>query len=1007
MRLIADRPVFAPSDLITFLESPFASWMERARMHGGAGTTPDAPRAEMKLLARMGDAHEKEWLAGLRKDGKRIWDGTRFNGDLQATIDAMHAGHDVLYQPYLAHDGFAGLADFLVRVPGGSLLGDYHYEIHDTKLARKAKPYFLVQLCAYAEMIAAIQGVRPRALHIVNGAKETLSFRTDDYWFFYRAIRDGFLALQRDFDKSACPLPHPRADHGRWQSHADAVLDAADHPVRVAGMTGGQIKKLAAVGITTLAGLATTTLEHVAKVDDAAFAKLRAQARLQHASAGLATPLHELAPSDPHCGLALLPPPSKLDVYFDIEGYPLVEGGLEYLFGATVIERGKPRFFAWWAHDTDGEKLAFERFIDWAIDRHRTDGAMHIYHYAPYEVTAMRRLAGRYGTREDEVDELLRADVFVDLYRIVRQGIRVGEPRYSLKNVEHLYRGARSGDVSNAGESIVEYARWIESQDPEILESIRKYNEDDCNSTWELAVWLRARQAEAGIGWNGHEDAAEEHAPHEEDTLAATMLADTTVPADDRPVHELLAFLLEFHRREDKPLWWNIFDKQKHSSAELVEDAECLGACVRTSRPPTVDKRCLAYEYSFDPAQETKVERNVFVVDDLARYEVVGLDRTKGRFVIRTTAKRGTPPDAMSLVPDPFIRNDVLKESIRRIVSAWATTRKLPDAIDHLLRRRTPRIRGLRAGSSLLADGEDLTTGTIRVLRAMNATTLAIQGPPGAGKTTVASRAIQALIADGKRVGVASNSHKAINHLLEATLKCGPVSAAKVGDTTDAMTALGIEQVANVAGTDARLVGGTAWAFAREEAAGPARLPLRRRGRAGLAREPPRDGARRHEPRPPRRPDAALPADEGQPSRQERALVSRLPPWRHQDGPRRAGHLSRHDVAHASRAHLLRLRGVLRRSPRPRAAHRAADRRRRRASRGGAPLRPGRSRGQHPVEHGRGRRGRTARGAHRRVHVRRWRPDPAAANVRYPRRLSIQPAGAPPRIATSEGDSHR
>lgn len=450
MRLVNGSPVFAPSDLITFLESPFASWMDRALLQGETDATPDPPRADMALLARKGDEHEQAWLASLRAGGKDIWDGTPFKNDLPATIAAMHAGHEVLYQPYLAHGGFAGLADFLVRVPGASRLGDFHYEIHDTKLAKKAKAYFLVQLCAYADMIEAIQGVRPRLVHVVNGERVALSFRTDDYWFFYRTVRDGLLALQRSYDaKGERPLPHPRANHRRWQSHADAVLDAADHPVRVAGITSGQITKLANVGITTLGALATTSLARVPKIEDAAFARLRAQARLQRASAGRNTPLHELAPTEPGCGLALLPPASKLDVYFDMEGYPLVEGGLEYLFGATVLERGKPRFHDWWAHDSAQEKVAFEAFIDWAVARHRSDRAMHIYHYAPYEVTAMRRLAGKYGTREAEVDELLRAEVFVDLYRIVRQGIRVGEPRYSLKNVEHLYRGARSGDVSN------------------------------------------------------------------------------------------------------------------------------------------------------------------------------------------------------------------------------------------------------------------------------------------------------------------------------------------------------------------------------------------------------------------------------------------------------------------------------------------------------------------------------------------------------------------------------
>lgn len=77
----------------------------------------------------------------------------------------------------------------------------------------------------------------------------------------------------------------------------------------------------------------------------------------------------------------------------------------------------------------------------------------------------MRKLMGRFGTREMEVDNLLRNEVFVDLYRVVQQGLRVGEPRYSLKNIEHLYMEKRDGDVAKATDSIVYYERWLEQQD--------------------------------------------------------------------------------------------------------------------------------------------------------------------------------------------------------------------------------------------------------------------------------------------------------------------------------------------------------------------------------------------------------------------------------------------------------------------------------------------------------------------------------------------------------------
>jgi predicted RecB family nuclease len=116
-----------------------------------------------------------------------------------------------------------------------------------------------------------------------------------------------------------------------------------------------------------------------------------------------------------------------------MEGFPLVAGGLEYLFGASTIGKkaGGLIFHDWWAHDREGEKAAFEGFIDWVFGRWQKNPRMHIYHYAAYEVSAIRRLSTRNDTRQEEVDALLRGRVFVDLYQVVRRGLRIGEESYS------------------------------------------------------------------------------------------------------------------------------------------------------------------------------------------------------------------------------------------------------------------------------------------------------------------------------------------------------------------------------------------------------------------------------------------------------------------------------------------------------------------------------------------------------------------------------------------------
>ena len=82
--------------------------------------------------------------------------------------------------------------------------------------------------------------------------------------------------------------------------------------------------------------------------------------------------------------------------------------GLEYLFGWCYREDGEERYEVVWGLDREGEKAAFERFVDWVEERRRRYPDLHVYHYAAYERTALRRLMGEHSTREDEIDDWLR-----------------------------------------------------------------------------------------------------------------------------------------------------------------------------------------------------------------------------------------------------------------------------------------------------------------------------------------------------------------------------------------------------------------------------------------------------------------------------------------------------------------------------------------------------------------------------------------------------------------------
>lgn len=851
MRKQSGTIVYSPSDLIRFLASPYSSWMDRYHLERPGTLVPDEDSEDRKLIARTGDEHERSTFEEFKGSipGLVSIPTTDFETARAATLAAVKARAPVIYQAALGDERFAGYADFLI------LGDDGRYRVWDTKLARSPKPYYAIQLCCYSEMLAATTGEPiPERFGIILGSKERVEFRVEDFIHYYRRLRHSFLAMQDGFSGTMadCPEPLPTADHGCWTTRAEAFFSECDHLVRVAGITVGQIKKLRTAGITTMTGLAGASNARVPKLAAETLEKLVAQARLQTETLADrvqkpdALARFELIADNMAygpVGLSALPPADPGDVFFDMEGYPLVPGGLEYLFGACAADEktGGLVFFDWWAHSREEEKQAFEAFVDWVYARWRAHPGMHIYHYAAYEVSAIRRLSTRHNTRQDEVDTLLRNEVFVDLYQILRHGLRIGEPDYSIKTVERLYRPERSTAVATAADSIVQYAGWMSARqspkwsDSLILRSIREYNEDDCRSTAGLAAWLRGLAATGGARSGGASRSASppsaqppKELPPEAVRRQEVALALAAKPDD---VSQRLAELVDFHRREEKPMWWRMFDRRDATDEELRDDSGCIQG-VQAVGGPIIEKQSLVQAYRFDPAQECKLaagdqSRVMFTHDLGVKFTLVETDLSGGTLRLKIGKKTltekfgGRFPSYGSLLPDEYVPAAVIQAALTEVAEEHLSgALHLPAA--SLLMRTPP--------STRLQDAEEETANAaIRVCLTMNGACLVVQGPPGAGKTYTGAHVIEALLEAGKTVGVASNSHKAVVNLME---ECGKamresgrrLSGLKVGgdDTgplfTDNPGLRHVEATKDAHGEYAGgIIGGTAWLFTRPE----------------------------------------------------------------------------------------------------------------------------------------------------------------------------------------------
>jgi len=499
-----EQLIFSASDLINFMGCAHATFLDIRNLAAPIAFPPDDEAAV--LLQDKGLEHERTYYTRLcseRRTSIEIPGDIPLAERVELTRKAMRDGVDVIYQGAFRDGCWHGYADFLLRVEERrSKLGDYAYEVADTKLARTAKPKHLLQLCVYADLLAREQETAPERLHVVLGDGSIASIRFSGVVHYFNVARARFEAYAESPPAASAGNPCGHCTFCRWAATCEADWDANNHLSLVAGMSRTQAEAMRAVGITSLLELSNVAADaRVPGIQPAALERLAAQARLQAHQRATGERRTEVLSVSPNRGFARLPKPDAGDIFFDMEGDPLFEGGLEYLFGLVVTEAGKERFVPFWAHDREEEKQAFQNTVDFITARLAEHADAHIYHYASYEESALKRLAMYHGTREAEVDDLLRGEKLVDLYKVVREAIRTSEPRYSIKNMEAFYlEGGRTGDVKTAGDSIVIYERWRRLGDAKLLSGIAEYNEFDCHSTRLCRDWLISLRP-AGSSW--------------------------------------------------------------------------------------------------------------------------------------------------------------------------------------------------------------------------------------------------------------------------------------------------------------------------------------------------------------------------------------------------------------------------------------------------------------------------------------------------------------------------
>jgi predicted RecB family nuclease len=900
VQLIDGRLFFSPTDLSNFLVCRHKTSLDLLVAYGELALSVwTDPLAD--VLRERGQRHEAAYIDALRERGLRIVNLTEpadrprrpAAAAVERTLAAMRDEADVIVQAPVAADGWFGYVDVLRRIEEPSALGPWSYEVHDTKLSRETKGGTILQLCTYTDLLGSMLGRVPESFGVVTPAALE-KYRFAEFGAYYRSVRAQFLrftaidvALRRQL-AATYPEPIDHCELCRWGLRCEAERRADDHLSFVAGLGRIQQTELEARDVRTLAALAVlpTPIEFIpSRGVTATYERLRHQAALQRRQRETRIPTFELLPIEEAAGLTRLPEPSPGDLFLDLEGDPFArEGGREYLFGllgpASQREGPGPKakgqgelpvgqqalplgpgplafgleYSARWAFTDAEERAAFEATVDRimaALDAHPD---MHIYHFAPYEPAAFKRLAGRHATREAEIDVLLRGGRFLDLYAIVRRALRAGVESYSIKQLEPFYSFVRDVDLRVAGDErrLVEVALELNelgTVTPEVRAAVEGYNRDDCRSTVELREWLETvRAAEIARGVDIPRPPLDAGQPTDQVKdrdkraveLRAGLLARIAreggpqAPPFVSPEHHalyLLAHLVDWHRREERVAYGEYHRLRELPDDALRDEPSALVDLTFVERVfvPTGRSKAAIDRYRY-PVQENDVRPG-----DAAKLpsdETLGtIDAIDKNACIVDIKKR---VDQNDVHPSTILALNVFNAPKQEEAICRIAARAIEHGLDGegvvrslLLKEADPAV-----AQRIAPGSDDEADFAVRIVGDLADSLLAVQGPPGAGKTYTGARMISALVAEGRRVGVLATSHKVIRKLLVDAAGAAehdgvtmPVAHKPPSDDElPAPEGIDIEEpegnpgaLAFIQQAGGRVLGGTAWLWAREE----------------------------------------------------------------------------------------------------------------------------------------------------------------------------------------------
>lgn len=456
----------------------------------GDQTQKDPPSDYFIKLREDSAQHRLEKLADFEPLHRPQFERSDWEAGAKATHDMMRDGVESIYKGVLIAQGpgdvwYCSQPDVLVKYPGESWLGNWYYVPYNVRMGKKPKPEYQLVAAYSAYLLAETQGVWPDMSWLFLKEKQ-YAVNLERYIPKLQAALDDCLNVQSGVLTQAEPpevfISRSRCDMCPWLSACYQTAKSQNHLSLLPGVTKARYPILLEMGITTVEALANIQPSHLAgllEVEQPVTEKMIFQAQaqwMQKAVARLHTAAFPITPDDV--------PTTDIELYFDIEAAP--DKDLVYLHGVLVVnnQTREETFHALLAETPETEETAWFEFLA-LVDSHPNAP---IYHFCPYEAQTVRRLSMVYGNGGVDIEALLLR--FVDIHKRIVDAVALPVESYALKHLARWMGFEWRDEDANGAQSICWYDDWLRTGDRTYLNTILRYNEDDCKATYRVKDWL-------------------------------------------------------------------------------------------------------------------------------------------------------------------------------------------------------------------------------------------------------------------------------------------------------------------------------------------------------------------------------------------------------------------------------------------------------------------------------------------------------------------------------------